>query len=565
MLLVNGNIITVDQSNPTAEALAFAEGRITGVGTQEEVLAAAGRDVVRVDLQGRTVIPGIVDNHSHPFSWGATLIGRRVNLTGATSAQEVVARIAAYAKSVPEGEWIQTTFMPRVALSDGRMPTCHDLDAASTRHPIYLTQAGKNAIVNSYALRLAEIDRDTPDPDGSAGEAEGRIVRDAAGEPTGHLIAGGGDVARARWWALLGQHPRLFEFGHLTPDECDRAAVMQMAQFNAAGVTSSRDMGATVEEIDSYVRVAEQGLATCRMDVMIGLPASFIAEEDIGRVLDECEEVRASHVDGWVRIAGIKVLLQNDGWWSLPPRKAEVLIKEANRRGWTLAFHVGSSVTDEVNAWLLDCLESANSDRPLTDRRFSWEHALGLFDPAAVDRITGLNVILACQPTLSHMAAARSAGMGAEMDALGMVKGPGLGLHGVARAIAEWGLPIRSWHDAGATVTVGTDWPASRTSSADPLANVAFAATQLSSIGVLQSEETVSVADALKMATLNGAYSMFAEAHTGSLEPGKFADFVLLATDPLAVPAEDVHTIEVLATVCNGRTVYRASNLDVEL
>lgn len=555
LILRNALVRTMERDRPLATAIAISDGRILAVGEDHEVAAFDGPGARSVDLGGRAVIPGLVDNHVHTSAGGSILVGQRVDLSGAASIEEIVARIAERAAITEPGTWIETTAMPRVALAEDRMPDRRDLDQASDKHPIYVTQSGKNAVVNSYALRLAGIDRETPDPDGTS-TAEGHIVRDPTGEPTGHLVAGGGDLGRSRWWELLDLPPRLFEFGHLPGDLRLRALEQQMAQFNAAGITSVRDLGATPAEFESFLELGRAGRATVRTDVHIGVPGSYTPLSEIEPLLDRYEELRNLSVEGWVRLAGLKVLIQTDGWWSVDPDKARALVLGANRRGWRLAFHAGSSETEEVNAFLVELLEEADDEREIRSRRFTWEHGLGLSDSTQLRKLAKLGVVISCQPTLTYAAASRSAAMGPQMDRLRMVKESKTTLTGIARARRDWGLPIKSWSGAGLTVTLGTDWPASRTTPESPLAGVAFAATQVSSVGELLPDEVVPVEEALRMATVYPAYSMFLENSIGTLKSGKLADLVILENDPLAVAPQELTEIGVVATFSGGRTVY---------
>jgi len=566
LILRNANVITVDEGLPRAEALAVRAGRIVAVGTESDTSGFVGPQTRVVDMGGRTVIPGLIDNHTHALIAGAFLTGIGVALADVTSVGEIVSRVAERARTTPPGEWIMTTAMPRIALAEGRMPNRWDLDRATESHPVFVAQSGRNIIVNSLALAMAGIDRDTPDPTGIPEGAEGRIVRDENGEPTGHLIAGGGDVGKAQWWKLMGKPPRLFGFPHLDFDESVRALKLQMHEFNSVGITSFRDLGATEEEIAAYAHVARTGEATCRTDVTIGLPANYLTKDEIAPTLDRYERVRGLVVDDWMRIAGVKVIIQSDGWQSVSADKAQYIVLEANKRGWDLAFHAGSGDTDEVNRLLIEILELANKERDITDRRFSWEHGLGLFDADLIRRIADLGVVVSCQPTLSSAAASRTMSMGAEMDKLGLVKpGSAPKSDGIQRVVEEWGLPLKSWSDAGITVTLGSDWPASRPTIDNPLAQIHFACTQISSVGPLQPAEVVPLDSALRMATANVAYSMRVEDRIGSLAVGKLADLVVLDTDPHAVDVDDLSTIRVLATMVDGTVVFRSPDLELDI
>ncbi|MFB7288910.1 amidohydrolase [Actinacidiphila glaucinigra] len=556
-VLHSGKIVTVDAQSSVAEAVALAGDRIVAVGSDHEIRALAGRGTREVDLRGSSVVPGLIDNHSHPMQAGleAAEVGAKVDVTGDRSIEAILARIRAVVRDARPGEWVTTSCLYRGGIEDGRFPNRHDLDSVAPDNPVYIADGGRNIIVNTLALEMAGIGPDTPDPSGTDDMSEGHIVRDEQGIPTGHLIVGAGDLARRAWWVRLGQDPQMWDLLQYGLETSKRAIVAQMRKFSAAGVTGTRDMGTSVADLDAYVEVAREGSATVRMDLVLGLPIQHWSVEQITDTLRSYFGPRQGFGDEWVRVGGLKLVAQNYGYWTTTPKKIDKVIREANRLGWRFAIHgTPGDLGNDVEV-IIDALEAADAESPLAERRWSYEHAFGLVQPEYHERLRRLGVIIACNPMLSYFGAGRAMEMHETLEALKLAANGG-DLTPLQRTVLEWGQPVRSWLKAGLHVTGGTDTPAIAYDLQRPLLGLWSTFSQDTLAGRLMPDETVSRMEALRIWTANNAYATFEEHLKGSIEPGKLADLVILSGDVLEIPDSEFLDLRVLETIVGGRTVH---------
>jgi predicted amidohydrolase YtcJ len=557
LVLHGGHVITVDRASHIAEAVAVADGKIVAVGTDAEILPLAGGPTRVTDLKGGSVIPGMIDNHTHQIMAGLDTAeaGVKVNIAGSRSIEEVKAEIAAAARTAAPGEWITTSCMYRGGIAEGRFPDRHDLDAAAPDNPVYVADGGRNIIVNTRALGLAGINAGTRDPGDDPEVSEGRIVRDEQGIPTGHLIVGAGDLARRAWWKRLGQPVKMWDFLPQDLESNIRALKAQMALFNAAGITGTRDMGVSAEEIDAYLALTGRDEATVRTELILGLPVQHLSTPDISSALHRYFGPKQGFGDDWLRIGGLKIVAQNYGYWTMRPGKLRSLILEGNRLGWRFAIHgTPGDLGNDIEV-ILDAMEEADAESPLSGRRWSYEHGFGLIRPDHIERLKKLGAIIAANPMLSYFGAGRAQQMHETMEALRLAA-PGDGLTPRERTIREWGQPIRSWLDAGLMVTGGTDCPAVAYDKDRPLLGMWACFSQDTLAGTLMPAEVITREEALRIWTINNAYATFEEDRKGSIEPGKLADLVILSGNPLTVPDERFLDLKVLETIVGGRTVH---------
>lgn len=556
-VLHNAKVITLDGECTIAEAIAIAGDRIVAVGTDATVLPLAGRATRVSDLRGASIIPGLIDNHTHQLMAGleSAEAGAKVNVASATSIGEITALIAEHVSRVRPGEWITTSCLFRGALSDGRFPNRRDLDAAAPDNPVYVADGGRNIIVNTRALELAGIDASTSEPEGDPELADGHIVRDENGVPTGHLIVGAGDRARLSWWKRLGQPIKMWDFLDFDVDTNIRALRAQMHTFNTAGITGVRDMGVAPREIDTYVELVRRGEATVRTNLILGLPVQYLPTDQMVAALHAYIGPKQGFGDEWLRIGGLKVVAQNYGYWSMHPEKIRTLLLEGNRLGWSFAIHGTPGDLGNDIEILLDAMEAAHHDRPIDKALWSYEHAFGLVNADHQKRLLNLGVTIAANPHLSYVGAGRSAAMQQALQSLHLEEPPS-GTTEHQRTVLRWGQPIRSWLDVGHLVTGGSDCPAVAYDADSPFLGLWATFSQETLAGVLMPEEKIDRETALRIWAINNAIATGEEHRKGSLEPGKLADFAVLTGDPLKTPDPEFVSLKVAETVVGGQTVY---------
>jgi predicted amidohydrolase YtcJ len=556
-VLRGGRVITLDGDSTIAEAVAISGDRIVAVGREPDVTALAGRSTRLVDLHGRAVIPGLVDNHTHQLMAGLDTAeaGAKVDVACCTSIEEITRRIGEAASRAGPGEWIVTSCLYRGPLADGRFPDRRDLDGAAPDNPVYVADGGRNIIVNSRALELARIDAGTPDPGADPEVAEGYIVRDEDGVPTGHLIVGAGDLARRRWWERLGQPIKMWDFLDFDQETNIRALRAQMAVFNSCGITGVRDMGVAPREIDSYVELVARGQATLRTNLVLGLPVQYLDTDQILQALYSYMGPKQGFGDEWLRIGGLKIVAQNYGYWSVQPAKLRRLVIEGNRLGWSFAIHgTPGDLGNDIEV-ILDAMEEADREVPLAGRRWSYEHAFGLVQPEYLQRFRRMGVTIAANPQLSYVGAGRTAGMQQALRSVHMQEASDLDQR--RELILTWGQPFRSWLAAGLLVTGGSDCPAVVYDPEQPLLGLWATFTQETLAGSLMPEETTDRETALRIWTINNALATGEQQLKGTIQPGKLADLTVLSDNPLTVTDDDFLSLKVCETFVGGRTVYQ--------
>lgn len=525
LILVNGKIWTGDPSHRFVDAVAVEGNRITVAGTNEAVLAAAPRDAKHIDLDGRLVVPGFIDNHVHFIDGGFAL--SRVQLRDASSPEEFAQRIGDFAKRAGRGAWITGGEWDEQLWKPYALPTRRMIDAVTPENPVFVSRLdGHMALANSVALKIAGITRDTPDPAG------GMIVRDSSGEPSGLLK----DAALNAVYTAIP-----------APSTEQRVAAARAALAEAArsGVTAFCDMsgGDAYEDLRAYQRIEKAGELTARVYL-------FTPIRQYERLVRAGVE-RAFGSDR-LRIGGLKGFA--DG--SLGSSTAaffEPFTNEPANRGLAMEEMTNGSMkrwVADADAHNLQIAIHAIGDRANDevlkifatlprDRRARIEHAQHL-NADLIKRFAAQRVIASMQPY--H---AIDDGRWAETK--------------IGHERAKTTYAFRSLIDAGATLTFGSDWTVA---PLNPILGIYAAVTRRTIDGKNPNgwipEQKITVDEALRGYTVNNAYAMHRENEIGRIAPGMRADLVVLSGDLFTMAPEKIESVKVDMTILDGDVIYNS-------
>lgn len=535
LVLRNGQIYTVDASRSWAQAIAVRSGRILVVGTNGQVESSIGPRTRVVDLAGRMVLPGFHDSHVHPLSGGVEL--GQCNLNGLTTREAVFDAIRRYGRANPDAPWIVGGGFELPLFADGN-PRKEDLDRLVPDRPVYLSSAdGHSAWVNSKALTLAEVDRATADP------PAGRIERNADGTPSGTL--------RESAMSIVGRlRPKE------TAAEHDAGLKRGLEMANRFGITSLVEASAGPEYLEAYERAAVAGQLTAR--VLVSLLVSSKADEGaIARLAERGRRVAFPRlkadaakifVDGVIE-GGTAALLEpylhrpgSRGDLNLDPPTLSRTVRQLYKERVQVHLH---AIGDRAIRVSLDALEAARTATGWTDARPHVAH-IQLFDPPELARFRRGGVIANFQPLWAYADAY-----------IRDLTEPRLG-----PARSRWLYPIRSVLASGAVVVAGSDWSVS---SMNPLEAIQVGVTRLGLTDASGKswipEERATIAELVAAYTINGAYLRRMERETGSLEPGKLADLIVVDRNLFDVPPAEIHKITVQLTLLDGVPVWSDGTL----
>jgi hypothetical protein len=527
LVVLNARIYTSDANRPTADALAVRGGRIAFVGSARGALALAGLRTERLDLGGRTVIPGMVDAHAHLLGLGQAL--RTVDLVGTRSYEEVVERVAERAKTARPGEWIRGRGWDQNDWADTRFPTHQALSRAVPNNPVYLTRVdGHAALVNAKALELANVTAATADPTG------GRFIRDSAGTPSGVLV----DAAQGVVSRVIPPAPRA---------ELREQTLAAIAEANRWGLTGIHDAGVSPEGISVYEELAKEGRYNLRNYVMIrandeGIDAFMRRGPQLGlyggRLWIRAIKLSA---DGALGSRGAALLepyaddAGNTGLITTPPERVKSVAVRALRAGFQLNVH---AIGDRANRMVLDQYEAALKEVPVADHRFRVEHAQ-ILHYQDIPRFAELDVIPSMQG--SH----QSSDMYWVPARIGWSR-------------ADGAYAWRSLLNTGVVIPNGSDFPVE---TVNPLLSFHAFVTRQDADGYPAGgwfpAQRTAREEALLSMTLWPAYAAFMENESGTLTAGKYADFVVLDRDIMTVAPQDILATRVVMTVLGGRPVYK--------
>ena len=521
-LLVNGRIVTMDPRRPRAEAVALRDGKFLAVGSTAEIRELGGSSTPMTDLQGKTVLPGLIDAHIHGVSSG------RINLysvdCAVTTLAELKDRIRRRAREVPAGGWITGDKYDDTKLDLGRPILRGDLDDITRDHAVVITHVGgHDSFVNSRALELARITGDTSDPDG------GRIERTAGSRtPSG--------ILREKAMDLV-----LKLIPPVSREENRKAAVWQLREFAKAGLTAIHDADASIEDVRGYMDAAQAGELPIRVYLMV----QFAEIEKL-----HLWGLRTGFGNEMLRIGGTKLYTdgaiagrtarlsrpyvgrpQDFGILTVTQEELDRRVLLAHQEGWQIGVHANGDVAIEM---VLSSYEKAIRAHPKPDPRFRIEHCT-LVSPDILRRMKALGVIPTpfCTYVYQHCE-----------------KWPAYGEDRL-----DWMFAMRSFLDAGIPATGSSDYIPG---PFPPLLGMQSCVTRKGKDGkVWGARQKITVEEAIRCSTRHSAYASFDENRLGSIEPGKLADLVVLGADPASVDPDALSTIPVEGTMVGGRWAWR--------
>jgi len=536
IVLKNGNIYTANEKTPRAQAIAVKGDRIVFVGSNSDAQKYVGTATRVIDLHGNTVLPGMTDAHHHLSGVGFREM--TLNLEGITSLQDFLAKVKARVDQAKPGEWvtgrgwIETHWQPPV------FPTRQDLDNVAPNNPLILTRAdGHASVVNTAALKIAQVDKNTPNPFG------GEISKDKqTGEPNGMLLDAAQGLVRRR-------------IPPTTRDDEERAIILGVKRDIELGWTQIQDAGGSYGDVDLYKNLYGAGTIKLRIYKAVYGPGAnanrLLGEGPIIGAFQNRFNVRTIKVvsDGALGSRGAALLApysdapDTAGFLTVKAEELRPMLIAALRQGIQVETH---AIGDRANRFILDEYETAlkvvaPNERKIRDPRWRVEHAQ-IVNRADIPRFAQLGIIPSMQP--SH--------------AIGdLFFAPSrLGISRLAGAYA-WQSFIKS----GIVVPGGSDAPVER---GEPMIEFYAAVARKDQKGFSAEgwhpEEAVTREQALKMFTIWPAYAAFEEKLRGSIEVGKLADLTVLSADIMAIPELEILKTKCLMTVIGGEIVYEATH-----
>ncbi len=522
VILFNGNIHTMDPSNPHAEAVAILGGRFFAVGTNEEVVNL-GAGVKRVDLAGRTVVPGFIDAHLHTASSGLRHL-KEVNCDLRTIAA-IQAALRERAAKTPKGEWVVGFMYDDTKTLEGRPLTKADLDAAVPDHPVLVNHRGGHTnYVNSKAMEIADVNESTPDPQG------GRFEHGPNGKLTGRIE----EQASTRFRSKIRQVA--------TRADREEGVKLISRMIVKSGITSVNDPQGSPDDLRAYQDAYDAGDLSIRV-------YQFLSANYIPRML--AAGVKTGLGNEWVRVGAMKMVAdgsisERTAWVSEPytgrpndhgiqVRTEEQLYndaKPAHDAGWQIGTHGNGDLAIDV---VLRVYAHLQKENPRPDPRFRIEHCT-VINPDLVRRMKDQGVIPT--PFSSYV----------------YYHGEKMKEYGAERLNSMFAL--RSFLDAGIPATMSSDYPPG---PFEPMMFLQSSVTRTDIKGnVWGPKQRITVQEALRAATIHGAHASFEEKIKGSIEAGKLADLTVLGRDPLKEDPSVLVSIPIERTMVGGRWMYES-------
>ena len=518
LILRNGKVITVDAADTIAQALAVKGGSIQAVGSNEAIDALKGPETQVVDLNGRSLTPGLIDPHYHLGVVAAMQVYTPFLQPEVKNVPDMQKKLKEVAAQTPKGQWIFGYFF---LLEEGRAPYASELDASAPDNPVFIIhQGGHFGSGNTLALQAAGVTKDTPDPVGAV------IERDKNGEPTGAFYN-----HRALDVLRKGIPPELIK-----PDP--RGLVTNQPMMAAVGLTTFHDV---------YVR----GKDILQSYYNMGANKQMLLRGAIYPILEYPKDIDAAlslerYKDDMFRLGGFKLQIDGQGptaytnkphdgiSWDMPswePNSFKETVRRLHEAGLQISTHcIGDAAVDLT----LDAYEEAMNASPRPDPRHRIEHCI-LSTQESHQRMKDLGVVVSCSPSFLSMSGDYY---------LKTFKGQ-----------EDLIFTERDWLEKGLVVTFNSDYPT--TFWAAPMQAMSASITRLTQSGrTANPDQAVTVMEALRAHTMGAAYAGFDEGTRGSVEPGKLADLAVWTKDPLSQTGEEIAGATIEMTFIGGRQVY---------
>jgi predicted amidohydrolase YtcJ len=532
LVLLNGNILTMNDQSQVTQAVAIRNGKILAVGDNAAIRALAGSATRTIDLAGKTVVPGLIDTHAHFKAAG--MADYVVNMSRAKTVADALEAIKQFVAKKKPGDWIiGGAWHPPSQLAEKRYLTRQEIDSVAPDNPVYLRTVGHFSMANSLALTKSGVTKDTPNPSG------GSFERDSSGELTGVLVETAIDRVEKAVPAW-------------TPEDQFRQFKLAEGVLNSYGITSVVEGATPADDIATLQKVAASGEATVRVGLMFRPEPP--ADNSVWEAIMRGNGVSSGFGDDWVRFAGIKIFydggmtlktaLMRDpypdshddyhGISQLSPERLKELVSICNKYGWRVGVHVvGDRGIDEV----LDAFEAADKEKSIRDRRFILIHG-SLIRPDQMERVRRLGVRVDFQNVFMWDKAATVERF-------------------LGKETADRAVPTRTLIEKVGlnSLGAGTDFPVN---PINPFINMYIMVTRKDPNGhVYGAAEAISREQALRLYTSAASHYMFDEAKKGTIEPGKFADLAVLSADFMSVPEEQIKDIKVDETIVGGKVVFQ--------
>ncbi|MDY6843139.1 MAG: amidohydrolase [Thermodesulfobacteriota bacterium] len=510
LIFHNARVITMDLKYPYAEFVAIKGNKILGNGNESNLKVLKGAHTKLVDCGGKTIIPGFNDAHCHPLSFAATLLYLDCSPAMVRSITDIQNVMRQKAEKIPPGKWLRAAHYDESSLVEKRPPNRWELDKAAPDNPVILIHhSGQHCVLNSMALKHSGITRDTPESPG------GIIHKDSKTREPNGLITGRNERVE-----------------HTVPplDEevMEQGIKLANTQYLSCGITSLQDTTWTngLNQWHTYQRCIDRGSLSPRLSMLVGIES-----------LEEFQKIGLSTGSGTnrLRVGGVKIALDESTGCIHPPQEdVNTLAHNALQAGFQISLHVSDIHMLQSS---LATIEHVRKQIPNSNHRHRLEHC-AVCPPGLLPRLKDSQAIVICQPSFLYYMGQRY-------------------LDEVPTAQMSWLYPFGSMQRYGIKTVFSSDLPLV---PCNPFMGIYAAVTRKVETGkTLSRRESISVLDALRMYTLEGAYASSEEEVKGSISPGKLADLIVISDDPTQIDPEALKDLKVVMTIIDGHIVWEHS------